>query len=578
MQESFNEASLIEPMPVTGISKIETFEKFEKEIEELVDSWKASDPDIDKEEIDRRIRECMMSQLLKDGREARPDMCFPNHLPEDALDSKSFERYASQLSELRSMPSPEDDAIMQEIQAEAPQRSQNIFRNYHILKSFMAIHGSTLQYRWTRNRNKEKRSKLLLEAWPGMAPRHRPDFQAIKKGCHEDQHKYACLMPYINLEDLSSPQNLILLLQSRSRYDPEVFAFSDGHPLQLATHAGVITPQRCYGYTMYLTDQKTEEMYGKLAKWNDHPESVYTTFMERRFFPSAGLLVLEIQDKLLSFLVKCAQLLLPDISLTFENLQLPQSPERQASNLDADIDSGDLNPADIAEWKDMMQANTEAPYRVPRPIELGQLQRLAIARRDEAEDEMWLLRENPASFQEAVQECYRLHCEIWRGTDPCQNPSRARIKEGISLQEAHRKVVHDACKYLILWDILLQGVNDLERLKATLGEQVSPTAILPSLYREALTNFMMIQQALFMQSCKDLVCTAALSQPLKQYHHWSGDGFRDLFVVRLDLATNPPVLDLIYDLVDKPRNNSMEVMNILDEIKDSCETMFRKER
>lgn len=67
IQESIDDASLIEPMPVTGISKFEKFEKFEKQIEELVDSWKASHPDIDKEEIDQCIRERMMSQLLKDG-------------------------------------------------------------------------------------------------------------------------------------------------------------------------------------------------------------------------------------------------------------------------------------------------------------------------------------------------------------------------------------------------------------------------------------------------------------------------------------------------------------------------------
>jgi hypothetical protein len=46
----------------------------------------------------------------------------------------------------------------------------------------------------------------------------------------------------------------------------------------------------------------------------------------------------------------------------------------------------------------------EAPYRVTALLDIGSLRALVLAHRNEAEDHIWLLREDPGYFAEVVFE------------------------------------------------------------------------------------------------------------------------------------------------------------------------------
>ncbi|KAL4781510.1 hypothetical protein BJX76DRAFT_363528 [Aspergillus varians] len=84
--------------------------------------------------------------------------------------------------------------------------------------------------------------KILLNAWPEMAPVHRPDFHTFWKESEanystEVGHYEYFLWPYVNQEDLSDTRTLLLFLNSRGRYPPSYFAASDND----AIHLGVVT-------------------------------------------------------------------------------------------------------------------------------------------------------------------------------------------------------------------------------------------------------------------------------------------------------------------------------------------------
>lgn len=64
-----------------------------------------------------------------------------------------------------------------EVKHEARKRSYAIRTAYRTLANMAQRHKPTIQSRWAK-KSKQKRLKILLDAWPGMAPSHRPDWEA----------------------------------------------------------------------------------------------------------------------------------------------------------------------------------------------------------------------------------------------------------------------------------------------------------------------------------------------------------------------------------------------------------------
>lgn len=58
--------------------------------------------------------------------------------------------------------------------------------------------------------------------------------------------------------------------------------------------------------------------------------------------------------------------------------------------------------AEASEWPTLAAMAAEAPYRVPANINFDQLQAVIAARRSAAEDHIWVLREDPGYFRDAV--------------------------------------------------------------------------------------------------------------------------------------------------------------------------------
>lgn len=421
-----------------------------------------------------------LTALFRNPQYRTIDQLTGNNLrPEDVTGDKLMESY----EEAR----PHDGRTITTARREAPPKVQRIFDNFARLEKVVGAHATKLSNRWMK-KSGQKRKKLLLEAWPDMSQAHRPDFNAYRRGLKESRHRDAYLLPYINLEDLSTPKNLMLLLDARSQHTPDVFAWSDSSTTSMANTVQAVHVPRALGHSMLLTGQSTRETYGTIVSWSQNQDAAQDMYVGRGFHLGEGLVLLEVQDKLMSFLVRCTRLLLQDVDLSDEALDARfETPQSLLS-----VGKGSAS-SDATEWRSMMEANTEAAYKVPQQFAVERLRRLAAAKRDEAEDELWALREDPAYFQETLQDRYQENCESSRKASTGGMSRGVRLRmEAHSLQEACRNVIYNAYKNLVIWDVLLTELEGLERMGTRFETVISATSPLPDEYHEALSKFVVV--------------------------------------------------------------------------------------
>jgi hypothetical protein len=143
----------------------------------------------------------LLRQLLEPGQllgeDDGPDL---SSLDLSSFDPSSFdpEAFVREIHPSVHMASPA------EVREEALARSRNIFDSFHMLSNILLRHEATIQKRWAK-KTRQQRQKILLSAWPNMAPTHRPDFDAFRRGSKpgklsvgEDKFKDHYMWPHIN--------------------------------------------------------------------------------------------------------------------------------------------------------------------------------------------------------------------------------------------------------------------------------------------------------------------------------------------------------------------------------------------
>ena len=109
-------------------------------------------------------------------------------------------------------------------------------------------------------------------------------------------------LPYINMEDLSRDKPILCLLNTRARNTPERFIDHDLDACELGAYTGTLVEVKLHGYGMQL-EGITIDTYGRLI-------SVHDKILRGRFAPGAGLWILQVQQKLMDFLIKFCEAIL----------------------------------------------------------------------------------------------------------------------------------------------------------------------------------------------------------------------------------------------------------------------------
>lgn len=179
------------------------------------------------------------------------------------------------------------------------------------------------------------------------------------------------------------------MLNSRGHHSPDLFAHQDFQGLKFALNCKAVRIKHAPNYVMLLYSQNTSQTYSSLIPLSD-PRALSGVHQQA----GLGLLVLEIQLKLLAFLIRTTELLIHDL------LNSPPLSPPTARHV---ILSPTLS-VDSVEWPSVAQATAQSPYRVLVQFNFPRLQSLVSAKRTDAEDHIYALREDPGYFFDTVKD------------------------------------------------------------------------------------------------------------------------------------------------------------------------------
>jgi hypothetical protein len=166
-----------------------------------------------------------------------------------------------------------------------------------------------------------------------------------------------------------------------------MFAHADFAASRVGRVSGILMQAFLNVHTMIL-EGETVETYGRLVSWDEDEDAMNKMFCGLQHQPGQGLWILEIQQKVLRFLVQCCQSILHEFTPTsLISAEIPIKPEP-------------LPIGDSSEYPTLATMAAEAPYRVPAKLDFIRLKKLAAARLTSSEDHIRALREdvnNPLS-------------------------------------------------------------------------------------------------------------------------------------------------------------------------------------
>jgi len=133
-----------------------------------------------------------------------------------------------------------------------------------------------------------------------MSATHRPDYEAIRKDYEAMlkespvvkrpwvlKFREAYMWPDINVEDLIKGKTLLLLLNSRGRNTPQMFAHADFQATRVGRISGACWPPFLIQYYMLLEGEAVET-YGRLVFCDDDENARIKTFMVLPFYLGLG--------------------------------------------------------------------------------------------------------------------------------------------------------------------------------------------------------------------------------------------------------------------------------------------------
>ncbi|KAL2069691.1 hypothetical protein VTL71DRAFT_14370 [Oculimacula yallundae] len=241
---------------------------------------------------------------------------------------------------------PKDERTPEDIQDEVLFLAASIFRSWDQLHIILDAHQDTIFARWTK-KTRALKEELLVEAWPEIPRTHRPDFamfedfKLLNEVVTDPQKLAASKWPHMNLEDLCKGKHLLMLIETRARYHPIVFARSDLEASLASRAMSMFSVANCSGHSIYAT---VIPLVG-----NEYAQNRLKYGAD--YGVSEGLLILEIQQKLLQFLQTCCEGILHDKKI----------------------------PSPLESWTSLHESNKTAPYRPPVAPDFQQLISLLVA-------------------------------------------------------------------------------------------------------------------------------------------------------------------------------------------------------
>ena len=298
---------------------------------------------------------------------------------------------------------PITPSLVTTIAIHASTLGESICTNYKTLNSIILRHEATIRKRWLKKSPAQRRD-VLLTAWPNMPEMHRPDYAEVTHmfpDAESDQDlrnalaiknkelpSDAKVWPYVNIEDLSKPKCLLIFLNSRARNVPLVFAPTEMEFSPLGAMSACEHDPELLNYVLRCSIEPKPSEYGIVSRVNKALEEYVPNENGYDFCPHPSLQTLQIQQRILSFLVSCSKLILCDMT---EHALLNSTVQDEPPSSDIEL-RNDIGHTTFAD------ALMIAPYRNRGTIDFRRLRGYLSALYTNAKDHIWALREDPSYF------------------------------------------------------------------------------------------------------------------------------------------------------------------------------------
>ncbi|KAI4693598.1 uncharacterized protein J4E88_001971 [Alternaria novae-zelandiae] len=387
---------------------------------------------------------------------------------------------------------------LREVERLAQHKVNEIFGAFENVRYILERHEDTVRKRWCK-KSTAKKKKLLLTAKPGMASEHRPDIAAELAATTisdlEDElffvsvctatNSEACLVPFLNLEDLLNPGSFLTLLNSRGRTPIETFSHTELHHCPSAWWPDSALLPYLQRFTMVFAGRNTRNTYGRIQRWRDSNDAWRSIYKGQAVHPGNGLQILCIQEIIYTFLQRCCHLLVGDL-LAEGKGQQAQHPNIPPTVLVVD---------DTLNYTNRAEVSLMIPYGIPGQLDFGRLRSLISSKVGELEDHIWALREDPGYFSEVFHDYERHIVEYSVFIDGNGN---AALKEqpdavpGLIL----RNLITDPYYALFYWHRCLHLLDRLESTAARHSFKFPSHEELPEGYREDLLRLWTVLNAI----------------------------------------------------------------------------------
>ncbi|EUC40314.1 hypothetical protein COCMIDRAFT_109140 [Bipolaris oryzae ATCC 44560] len=378
------------------------------------------------------------------------------------LDEAVLSQLLSQLCEDKTI----SEHLITTVASHTSSLSEKISNDYRDLNRILVRHEGVIRQRWLGKTVAERRD-LLIQAWPNMPEKHRPDCTEtnvwpdyaklsddLKKsrGTHNKRglpsaHK---IWPFINLEDLTKPISLLVYLNARGRNVPFTFTLLEDTFSPLAamslSQCDPGTPQ----YALRVSNEASPTLRVGIHLVDNTQGPLIRTESEIHVCPRNGLYKLYIQQKITAFLVACTKLILHDMDQDTLYCSAIQE-EPPSSELELPSDLGSTSFADIY---------VVAPYRNRGCIDFLKLREYFEELYINAKDHISALREDPSYFADQFKDA----CEHSSGMIPDRSGKiDSQVEKKSFLIWTAARMITDGYIMLFLWRELYQLVDRLSK-------------------------------------------------------------------------------------------------------------------
>jgi len=430
-------------------------------------------------------RDLILNDAVIDVASGKPDLEFEARL-------------SQRKAKLRKLPQPTFESFRSDVDKNAAFLSMS----WLALAQLFDEHKDLIKTKW-RKMTKVKRKELLKSVTSSLPLTHRPDIRASETSPQTPELQDAYIVPSLNYEDLCEGDTFLLLLSSRVRYQPEMFAHKDLYESRFGVALGCIFMPVIEGYTMLL-DKFGYGVYGRLLAWDDNGVAQALLKSGKGFEPALGALILEKQRLILNLLLASCVKLMPDPHSSFEKVVSDMQawfgnpgssirsgprdgilmPGSDGATLLAFIENRDEAAVEnylgsTRDFPSLDKIVREAPYRVPANVSFLALHALAEARFTAAEDHVWSLREDPAYFLETTNS--------WVEHSTLQVlDAHGHVHEDCKTHRiwdtAIGQTVADSYNIFLHWEVISQHLQKLSILQSRYASTLNPRTPLPQDY------------------------------------------------------------------------------------------------